>query len=187
MILINVICIASLSMSMIASIALSQEACITFTRLFFLYYFHPSSRTWNFHYAYTLVCPYIYHKQQCGFVEKAVFLAEKEGELFLMFTSGNEKPMVYKLEFFEWKEMSITELDGLTIFISFYNSELRTDLPWMRNNVYFSRFGYNRKYCVSYSFDEGKYKPCKVWQNWLQHCPPYSLCIDPPKNVLDDL
>ncbi|VVB07733.1 unnamed protein product [Arabis nemorensis] len=152
-----------------------------------LYYFHQSLRTWNFHYAYTLPCPYLHYKQQCEFVEKAVFLAEKEGEIFVVFTSGHEKPMVYKLGFFEWEEMSKPELDGLTIFVSFYNSEVRRDLPWMRNNVYFSRFGYNRKYCVSYSFDESKYIPPKVWQNWLQYCPTNSLWIDPPKNVLDYL
>ncbi|KAF3575591.1 hypothetical protein DY000_02033379 [Brassica cretica] len=36
--------------------------------------------------------------------------------------------------------MTLTELDGLTFFVGFYNPQLRINLPWMRNNVYFSRY-----------------------------------------------
>ncbi|CAA7018618.1 unnamed protein product [Microthlaspi erraticum] len=153
-----------------------------------LYSFHPSSRTWNFHHAYTLECPYKLPTKKSKSVEKSVYLAEKKGELFLMFTRGNRKPMFYKLVSLKWEKLNRTyQLDGLTFFVSFYNSELRTDLPWMRNNVYFSRYGNTRKYCLSYSFDERRYMPRKLWQKWLEHCPPYSLWIDPPMNVLDYL
>ncbi|CAH2071278.1 unnamed protein product [Thlaspi arvense] len=144
--------------------------------------FKPSSRKWRLH-----PFAYIDSDHQWNGYEKAGFLAEKNGELFLMFTSGNEKPRVYKFSTLVWQEMSITDLDGLTIFVSFHNSELRSNLPWMRNNVYFSRSGYNRKRCVSYSFDESRYDPCKEWQNWSELCPPQTLWIDPPNNVLDYL
>ncbi|CAN7090233.1 hypothetical protein BRARA_I00983 [Brassica rapa] len=146
-----------------------------------LHSFHTSSRTWDSHYAY------VSSEHQLSYYQKASFLAEKNGELFLMLTSGNEKPLIYKLVSSNWVKMSLTELDGLTFFVSFYNSELRNNLPWMRNNVYFSRFGYNRKSCVSYSLDESTYSPCKEWHSWQQLCPPQSIWIVPPENVLDYL
>jgi len=91
-----------------------------------------------------IICPYV-HEKQYVWRENVVVLVEKKGELFVMFTCSNEKPIVYKLFSLEWKEMSRTTLDGLTFFVSFHNSELRNNLPWMRNNVYFSRFGFNRQ------------------------------------------
>uniref|UniRef100_A0A0D3E2Z1 DUF295 domain-containing protein n=2 Tax=Brassica TaxID=3705 RepID=A0A0D3E2Z1_BRAOL len=144
-----------------------------------LHSFHTSSRTWDFHFAY------VSSEHQLNYYQKASFLAEKNGELFLMLTSGNEKPLIYKLVSFNWVKISLAELDGFTFFVSFYNSELRNNLPWMRNNIYFSRFGYNRKSCVSYSLDESMYSPCKEWHSWLQLCPRQSIWIVPPENVLD--
>ncbi|CAH2061293.1 unnamed protein product, partial [Thlaspi arvense] len=118
-----------------------------------------------------------------------VFLAEKKGELFLMFTCGNKKPMVYKLVTdFEWEEMnSSNALDGLTIFVSLCNVELRSDLPLLRNRVCFSRFGNNRKRCVTYSFDENRFNTRKEWHSSSYLCPPQCLWFDPPKNVFDYL
>ncbi|CAA0392885.1 unnamed protein product [Arabidopsis thaliana] len=149
-----------------------------------LYSFEPSYREWSYICADKLRCPYV-HENQYMWCGKAVFLVEKKGELFVMFTCSNEKPMVYKLFSMKWKELSRTTLDGMTFFVSFYNSELRNNLPWMRNNVYFSRFGYNRKHCVSFSFDESRYNTPKEWEQWVELCPPQSLWIDTPKNVLD--
>ncbi|CAA7018296.1 unnamed protein product [Microthlaspi erraticum] len=120
-----------------------------------LYSFHPSSRTWNCHATqYSYLDP-LDHRTLRGcekfWYQSVVCLAEKEGELFLMTTSHiGRKPLVYKLVSLRWEEMSTeTELDGLTIFASSYNSEGRKSPPSMRNNVYFSRFGYNRKHCLS--------------------------------------
>ncbi|XP_010497061.1 PREDICTED: F-box protein At4g00893-like, partial [Camelina sativa] len=151
--------------------------------------FNPSSCTWSYLCAPQLNCSYINDGNNAR-KETAVALAEKEGELFVIFRSSNERPMVYKLlvSLEEWEEMSTSTFDGLTIFVGFCNSELRTNLPWMRNSIYFSRFGYNRKHCVSYSFDESRYNPPKEWQNWIELCPPQSLWLDPPpKNVLSSL
>uniref|UniRef100_A0A1J3DAE7 F-box protein n=1 Tax=Noccaea caerulescens TaxID=107243 RepID=A0A1J3DAE7_NOCCA len=145
-----------------------------------LYSFHPSSRKWNF-----LASAYMYFHMRFELNEREVSLAEKKGELFLMFTSRVKKPVkVYKLVTSHWEEMRDDKLDGLTIFISFFNAEMRKDLPWLRNNVCFSRFGYNRKSCLSYSFDESRYDRR---EEWLELCPPQSIWIDPPKNVLDYL
>ncbi|KAG2331498.1 hypothetical protein Bca52824_002678 [Brassica carinata] len=124
-----------------------------------LFSFHPSSRTW-----------------------KSYPLANVDPTLTQDW---------YKKEFFFGRDerralshMSPSEFDGLTFFVSFYNSELRTNLPWLRNNVCFSRFGYNRRH-VSYSFDQSRYNPSMEWNNELELCPPQSLWIDPPNNVLD--
>ncbi|KAL9817201.1 F-box protein [Arabidopsis thaliana] len=81
-----------------------------------LYNFDPSYRTWNYICVDKLICPYV-HEKQYVWHEKAVVLVEKKGEIFVMFTCSNEKPMVYKLFSLEWKEMSRTTLDGLTFFV----------------------------------------------------------------------
>jgi len=43
------------------------------------------------------------------------------------------------------------------------------------------------KHCVSYSFDESRYNLHKKLEKWVELCPPQSLWIDMPKNVLDFL
>ncbi|KAL1220003.1 F-box protein [Cardamine amara subsp. amara] len=141
-----------------------------------LYSFLPSPRIWHRH---TVECPY----PQPYLVNKTVSLAEKKGALFLI-TCSNEKTMMYKLVSLQWKEMRSPAIDGLTIFVSSCNSELRTNLPWLKNNVYFSRFGRGPKHCLSYSFDESRYSQI---MEWLEFCPRGSLWIDPPENVLVDL
>nr|XP_018475520.1 PREDICTED: F-box protein At4g00893-like [Raphanus sativus] len=146
-----------------------------------LFSFHPSSRTWM-SYPHANIDPTLTQE----WYKKDFFLAETKGKLFLMLTSVNEEPMVYELVSWSWKKMSPSELDGLTFFVSFYNSELTTNIPSMRNSVCFSRFGYNRQH-VSYSFDKSRYNPSMEWHNELELCPPQSLWIDPPNNVLDYL
>ncbi|CAA7018622.1 unnamed protein product [Microthlaspi erraticum] len=141
-----------------------------------LYSFHKSSSVWEFHFPAESL--------DYRFDQREFCLAEKNGELFLMFTSRGKKLTVYKLVSSRWEEMSSTTLDGLTVFFSFYNAELRTNLPWIRNNVYFSKLGYDLKHCVSYSFDESM-RPHEYC--WLKLCPSRSLWINPPKNVLDYL
>ncbi|KAL1207565.1 F-box protein [Cardamine amara subsp. amara] len=89
-----------------------------------LYSFLPSPRIWHRH---TVECPY----PQPYLVNKTVSLAEKKGELFLI-TCSNEKTMVYKLVSLQWKEMRSPAIDGLTIFVSSCNSELRTLFAWIQ-------------------------------------------------------
>ncbi|XP_010468654.1 PREDICTED: F-box protein At4g00893-like [Camelina sativa] len=149
-----------------------------------LFSFHPSSRTWSYTCADKLECPYQYDREKYGWSEKGVSLIEKEGELFVMFTSSNERPLVYKLVSGTWEEIRTTAHDGFNIFVSYYNSELRTNLPRKKNNIYFSRFSQKRKRCVSYSFNESRFSRHKEWQRWRELCPRQSLWIDPPrKNV----
>ncbi|KAG2312255.1 hypothetical protein Bca52824_023812 [Brassica carinata] len=149
----------------------------------YLYSFHPSSRTWVCHQD-----AYVYHQLQGEWDKRETFLAERKGEVFLMFACSKEKPLVFKLVSLEWEEVTSTELDGFTAFFSSYNSELRTNLPSMRNNLCFPWFGEKRKLCVSYSFDNSSYNPPQESLNWLQLIPRQKcLWINPPSTVLDYL
>ncbi|CAL9232907.1 unnamed protein product [Arabidopsis halleri] len=152
-----------------------------------LYYFDPSSREWDFSYEYLLTCPYISSRLSYRYErkKKRIFLAVRKGVFFKIYTCGGEKPIVYKLEDDEWEEINSTTLDGLTIFTGLYSSEMRFNLPWMRNSVYFPRLRFNVKRCVSYSFDEERYYPRKQWQEQEDLCPLENLWIRPPKKALD--
>ncbi|CAE6134800.1 unnamed protein product [Arabidopsis arenosa] len=152
-----------------------------------LYYFDPSSREWHFIYAYKQPCPYISGRLSYRYErkKKRIFLAVRKGVFFKIYTCGGEKPIVYKLEDDEWEEINSTTLDGLTIFTGLHSSEMRVNLPWMRNSIYFPRLRYNVKRCVSYSFDEERYYPRKQWQEQEDLCPLENLWIRPPKKALD--
>ncbi|CAN8308341.1 unnamed protein product [Cochlearia groenlandica] len=152
-----------------------------------LYYFEPSIRRWRYKHTYQPVCPYMsgmlsyrYDKKK-----KKVYLAVRNGIFFKMFTCGGEKPIVYKLDYEsrKWEEVNSKTLDGLTIFMSLYSFEMRVNLPWMRNSVYFPRLRFSSKRCVSYSFDEERYYPRKQWQEQEDLCPLENLWIRPPKKA----
>ncbi|CAA7028022.1 unnamed protein product [Microthlaspi erraticum] len=153
-----------------------------------LHSFHPSSGTWE-HRPTTRLHDHNDGQRQRygrGPNETTFYLAEKRGEVILLVTCNKEKPKVYKLVSLEWKEMSDAELDGLTFFVSLYNCELRSDLTCMRNRVYFSRSGGNRKHCAYYSFDENSFTSYNASHyRGLELCSRNSVWIDPPSNVLD--
>ncbi|CAN7042609.1 unnamed protein product [Brassica rapa subsp. trilocularis] len=149
----------------------------------YLYSFHPSSRTWFRHQD-----AYVYHQLRGEWDKRETFLAERKGELFLMFACSKEKPLVFKLVSLQWEEVTSTELDGFTTFFSSYNSELRSNIPLMRNNLCFPWFGDKRKRCVSNFFDKSRYNPPNASLNWLELIPCHkSLWIVPPSNVFDYL
>ncbi|WZY82844.1 hypothetical protein YC2023_029228 [Brassica napus] len=145
---------------------------------FYCFTFGGDSLTWVCH-----EDVYHYHQLQGGWERREAFLAEKKGELFLVFTCGKEKPVVFKQGYLRWEKMSSTEPDGFTIFFSSYHSQMRTNLPWMRNNLCSLRFGNKRMRCLSYSFDKSRYNPHKGSLSWLELVPrPKCLWIDPPDN-----
>ncbi|WZY77642.1 hypothetical protein YC2023_024026 [Brassica napus] len=149
----------------------------------YLYSFHPSSRTWVCHQD-----AYVYHQLRGEWDKREIFLAERKGELFLMFACSKEKPLVFKLVSLQWEEVTSTKLDGFTTFFSSYNSELRSNIPLMRNNLCFPWFGDKRKRCVSYFFDKSRFNPPNASLNWLELIPSQkSLWIDPPSNLFDYL
>ncbi|CAA7018297.1 unnamed protein product [Microthlaspi erraticum] len=149
-----------------------------------LYSFHPSSRTWDYDRAL-----YGCFDVEGDVYEQSACLAENKGKLFLIMTSSYfKKPVVYRQGMLPpgysvfWLEMSEARLDGFTFFASSYNSEVRKNLPWVRDNICFSRPGRKRKRCASFSLKKRTYSPSKEWE-WLELCPAGSIWIDPPKNV----
>lgn len=149
-----------------------------------LYHFEPSSREWGYTSTRYPLCPYL-HRYIYERKKKRIFLAVRKGVFFKMITCGGEKPIVYKLDYLDWEEINSTTIDGLTIFASLYSAEMRLNLPWMRNSVYFPRLRFNVKRCVSYSFDEERYYPRKQWQEQEDLCPLENLWIRPPKKASD--
>lgn len=118
-----------------------------------LFCINPSQRIW-----YLLSQPSL---TKCLFsnkteLSKRMYLAEDKGVIFGLFIFGDEKPLVYKLDSSKWEETN-TKLDGLTIFASKFSTETRIDLPWIRNNVHFSKVLFDGKHYVYYSFDEERY------------------------------
>ncbi|CAH8355725.1 unnamed protein product [Eruca vesicaria subsp. sativa] len=140
-----------------------------------LFDFDPSSRTLNQQAWDEPIFPNI-HNSEWIYLPKIFYLMKQKGELFLMYTYGSETPVVYKLVSSKWEEMSSALLDGLTIFASRYCSETRMNVLGMRNSVYFPKYDVHNKQCVSYSYDEGRYSPCK--QKELGSVE--SLWIEPP-------
>ncbi|XP_033134839.1 F-box protein At4g00893 [Brassica rapa] len=119
-----------------------------------LYNFEPSTRVWRYEMVLLPDCPYISYRfrYEYGRKKKKIFLAVRKGDFFKIITCGGEKPIVYKLDSIQWKEINSTTLEGFTIFTSLYSSEMRVNLPWMRNSVYFPKLRFSCKCCVSYSF-----------------------------------
>ncbi|CAH2071436.1 unnamed protein product [Thlaspi arvense] len=118
-----------------------------------LYFFEPSSRQWIFSYTTSPPCPYMSGRFSYRYErkKKIFFLAARKGVLFKMFTCGGEKPIVYKLTLgsYKWKQINSATLDGLKTFTSLYSSEVRVNLQWMGNSVYFSRLRLMKRGFVS--------------------------------------
>ncbi|KAH0938988.1 hypothetical protein HID58_006449 [Brassica napus] len=130
----------------------------------YLYSFHPSSRTWFRHQD-----AYVYHQLRGEWDKRETFLAERKGELFLMFACSKEKPLVFKLGSLQWEEVTSNELDGFTTFFSSYNSELRRTTSASHGLVTSASDVYN---------------PPNASLNWLELIPCHkSLWIVPPSNI----
>ncbi|KAH1039794.1 hypothetical protein J1N35_041537 [Gossypium stocksii] len=119
---------------------------------------------------------------------KGKFMTEHNGDLLVVYTSQNKNPMIYKLYRSElaWKEME--SLRGVTIFASFLSSLSGANLPGiMRNSVYFSKFRFFGKRCISYSFDDCRYYPRKQQYDWGEQPPFENIWIEPPRRALSSI
>ncbi|XP_011077859.1 F-box/kelch-repeat protein At1g57790-like [Sesamum indicum] len=115
---------------------------------------------------------------------KGKFMAEYNGDIFVVYTCAAVNPIIYKLDEMKqvWVEMG--SLEGMTFFANFLSSHVRADLLGkMRNNVYFSKVLYYGKRCVTYSVDHDRYYPRKQPYDWGQQDPFQSIWIDPPEDV----
>uniref|UniRef100_A0A7N0UYZ4 F-box domain-containing protein n=1 Tax=Kalanchoe fedtschenkoi TaxID=63787 RepID=A0A7N0UYZ4_KALFE len=114
---------------------------------------------------------------------KGKFMAEYNGEIFVIYTCSNENPILYKLDEanLAWKETKT--LDGVTLFASFLTSHSRIDLLGLRrNSIYFSKVRFYGKRCILYSLDDCRYYPHKQRHDWGEQNPFESIWIEPPKD-----
>lgn len=115
---------------------------------------------------------------------KGKFMAEHNGDLYVMYTSPNVNPIVYKLDQINkvWVEMK--SLEGVTIFASSLSSHARTDLlGTMRDSVYFAKVRFYGKRCISYSLADCRYYPRKQSHDWSEQNPFESIWIEPPEDT----
>ena len=140
--------------------------------------FDPLERTWN-----VLAVP----PPKCtGKLSKdwwkGKYMTEHRGKILLIYACSRiANPIVFKLDQrnMVWEEMKT--LDGVTFFASFLSSHSRTDPSGlMRNSVYFPKVRYPGKHCISYSFNNCRYHPCKQFFDLGAHYPPENLWIEPP-------
>ncbi|KAL0846489.1 hypothetical protein Bca101_019735 [Brassica carinata] len=153
-----------------------------------LFDFEPASRTLN-HQAWDEHRRPHSNNVGWSYHRTMIYLMERKGEFFLMYTCGRLTPMVYKLVSSKWKEISNDTLDGLTIFASIYSSETRMDVLGMRNRVYLAKLGSYGMECEFYSFHEGIHyprqllKPLTVSQRLDELCLAQNLWIEPPPSI----
>ncbi|KAK4432567.1 F-box/kelch-repeat protein [Sesamum alatum] len=115
---------------------------------------------------------------------KGKFMAEYNGDIFLVYTCAAVKPIIYKLDEMKQVWVEMVSLGGMTFFANFLSSHVRADLvAKMRNTVYFSKALCHGKCCFTYSVDLGRYYPRKRPCNCGQHDPFKSIWIEPPEDV----
>lgn len=115
---------------------------------------------------------------------KSKFMAEHNGEIFVVYTSAEFNPVIYQLDKTNKEWVEIKTLGGLTLFASFLSSQAKTDLLGdMRNSVFFSKIRFFGKRCISYSLDDCRYYPRKQYYDWGEEEPFGSIWIEPPEDL----
>nr|GLL24715.1 F-box/kelch-repeat protein At1g57790-like isoform X1 [Ipomoea trifida] len=112
---------------------------------------------------------------------KGKFMAEYNGEIYVIYTCSTANPAIYKLDQTNevWVEMKT--LGGMTLFASFLSSQTRTDiLGVMRNSIYFSKVRFYGRRCISYSLDHNRYYPRKQCYDWGEQDPFENIWIESP-------
>jgi hypothetical protein len=151
--------------------------CLSITGLLGVY--NPDESTWDVHSVPPPRCPegFCFRKWW-----KGRFMAEHNGDIFVIYICSALNPVVYKLDQTnkEWTEMETSE--GTTLFASFLSSQARMGLNgMMKNNVYFPKVLYYGKRCVYYSLESGRYHPRQCY-DWAEQDPYESIWIDAPED-----
>ncbi|KAG6437234.1 hypothetical protein SASPL_102146 [Salvia splendens] len=115
---------------------------------------------------------------------KGKFMAEHNGDIFVIYTCAATNPVIYKLDQTNKVWVKMRTLGGMALFANFLSSHARTDLlGTMTNNVYFSKVRFYGKRCVSYSLNNGRYYPRKQHYDWGEQDPYESVWIEPPEDL----
>ncbi|XP_042029387.1 F-box/kelch-repeat protein At1g57790-like [Salvia splendens] len=143
--------------------------------------YDPEKSTWAVH---TVPPPKFLENLSVKNWWKGKFMAEHNGDVFVIYTSAAINPMIYKLDQTNkvWVEMQT--LGGMALFANFLSSHARRDLlGTMTNNVYFSKVRFYGKRCVSYSLNNGRYYPRKQRYDWGEQDPFESVWIELPEDL----
>ncbi|PWA37911.1 F-box domain, cyclin-like protein [Artemisia annua] len=143
--------------------------------------YNPVEHTWSIRIVPPPRCPDNFFVKNWW---KGKFMAEHNGDIFVIYTCYSENPIIYKLDQVnkEWVEME--DLEDVTLFASFLSSHARTDLlGMMRNSVYFSKVRFYGKRCISYSLDRQRYYPRKQCHDWGEQDPFESIWVEPPEDL----
>ncbi|CAH9071651.1 unnamed protein product [Cuscuta epithymum] len=115
---------------------------------------------------------------------KGKFMAEHNGDIYVIYTCSSANPVIYKLDQANRVWVGVQTLSGLTLFASFLSSQARTDvLGLMRNSIYFSKVRFYGRRCISYSLDHDRYYPRKQCYDWGEQDPFESIWIEPPEDL----
>ncbi|XP_019195755.1 PREDICTED: F-box/kelch-repeat protein At1g57790-like isoform X2 [Ipomoea nil] len=115
---------------------------------------------------------------------KGKFMAEHNGDIYVIYTCSTANPVIYKLDQVNRVWEGMQSLSGLTLFASFLSSQARTDiLGVMRNSIYFSKVRFYGRRCISYSLAHDRYYPRKQCYDWGEQDPFESIWIEPPEDL----
>ncbi|KAL7137360.1 hypothetical protein ABFS83_10G086100 [Erythranthe nasuta] len=143
--------------------------------------YDPQKSTWAVHSVAPPKCPENFFVKNWW---KGKFMAEHDGDIFVIYTCSAVNPVIYKLDQAKKVWVEVENLGGMTLFANFLSSCARMDLlGTMRNNVYFSKVRFYGKRCVSYSLENGRYYPRKQCYDWGEQDPFESVWIEPPEDL----
>ncbi|GFP99023.1 F-box/kelch-repeat protein at1g57790 [Phtheirospermum japonicum] len=147
--------------------------------------FNPESNTWGLYYTpapkYMLNLSFHYRWS-------AKFMAEHDGEIYVVCCSAAANPVIYRLDRVNktWTEMM--SLGRMAIFANARSSLSGTDLVGrmagkMAGCVVFSKVLLHGRQCVMYSPRRGRYYPANRFHNWNEEEPFDSVWIDAPDDA----
>ncbi|KAK6126390.1 hypothetical protein DH2020_039867 [Rehmannia glutinosa] len=114
---------------------------------------------------------------------QAKFMAEYDGDIFVVYTCAVVSPVIYKLNLTDGVWVKMESLGGITLFASCLSSHAMADiLGKMRSNICFSKVLLYGKRCVTYSPDAGRYYPQNQLYDWDEQDPFESIWIESPED-----
>ncbi|EPS64088.1 hypothetical protein M569_10689, partial [Genlisea aurea] len=156
-----------------------QFYCLSLTGWLGVY--DPGKSTWTVQSVPPPKCPENFFVKNWW---KGKFMAEHDGDIYVVYTCSAVNPVMYKLDQANRVWVELETLGGMTLFANFLSSHARTDLLGsMRNNVFFSKVRFYGKRCVSYSLDNRRYYPRKQCYDWGEQDPFESVWVEPPEDL----
>ncbi|CAA0838855.1 F-box protein [Striga hermonthica] len=142
--------------------------------------FEPNSFAWSIHYIMAPVCGGLVGENPW----EARFMAELEGEVYVVCTGPGPAPVVYRVGSEEGNEwLPVRSLEGVALFANDLTSLARADVGTpTAGRIVFSKVKFHGAKCVMYSPGQGRYYPdAKMKLDWRREEPYRSIWIDVPE------